>query len=155
MQEFFPLKKIAFLSDYIPRRCGIATFAASLCEAISAQFPQKDCLVAAINDTPKGYDYPPEVHFEIDEQNPLSYRHAAEFFNLNNVDVVSIQHEFGIYGGETGEFILGFLKALEIPSIVTLHTILKEPNKKQHSIIQQLDHYCERFIVMTEKGKEF
>ena len=155
LQEFLPLKKIAFLSDYIPRRCGIATFAASLCEAITAQFPETNCLVTAINDASEGYRYPPEVHFEIEEQNLLSYRQAAQFLNLNNVDVVSIQHEFGIYGGETGEFIVDFLKTLEIPSVVTLHTILKEPSKKQHSIIQQLDHYCERFIVMTEQGKEF
>ena len=127
MQELFPLKKIAFLSDYIPRCCGIAIFAASLCEAITAEFPETNCLVTAINDTNKAYQYPPEVHFEIEEQNSLSFGDGAEFFNLNKVDVVSIQHEFGIYGGETVEFILDFLKTLEIPSIVTLYASLLIP----------------------------
>ena len=155
MQELLPLKKIAFLSDYIPRRCGIATFTASLCEAMSTEFPDTDCLITAINDAQKNYLYPAEVHFEIEEQNRLSYQRAAEFLNLNNVDAVSIQHEFGIYGGETGIFILDFLKALEIPSIVTLHTILKEPTDQQRFIIQQLDYYCERFVVMTEQGRAF
>jgi len=155
MQELLPLKKIAFLGNYIPRRCGIATFTASLCGAVTVQLPATECLVAAVNDNTQSYQYPPDVHFEIEEQNPLSYRHAAEFFNLNNVDVVSIQHEFGIYGGEAGELILDFLKALEVPSVVTLHTVLKEPDQKQHFIIQQLDRYCERMIVMTHRGKEF
>ncbi len=80
-------KNIAFLGDYVPRRCGIATFTADICEAVAAEFPETQCIVGSVNDRPEGYDYPPRVRFEIEEQELDSYRRAAEFLNINNVEV--------------------------------------------------------------------
>jgi hypothetical protein len=93
---------LAFVGDYVPRRCGIATFTADICEAIATEFPNTDCIVGSVNDRPEGYDYPSRVRFEFAEQEIASYRRAAEFLNINNVEVLSVQHEFGIYGGPAG-----------------------------------------------------
>ena len=100
------IKHIAFLGDHLPRQCGIATFTSDICEAVAAQFPECLCLVGAVNDRPEGYNYPACVRFEIDEKELDSYRRAADFLNVNNVEVISVQHEFGIYGGAAGSHIL-------------------------------------------------
>jgi len=146
-------KNIAFLGDYIPRRCGIATFTADICEAVAAEFPQTQCIVGSVNDRPEGYDYPERVRFEIDERELASYRRAAEFLNINNVEVVSVQHEFGIYGGPAGSHLLAFLREVRMPVVTTLHTVLKEPNADQRAVMQQLDGLSNRFIVMAERGR--
>jgi glycosyltransferase involved in cell wall biosynthesis len=153
MENILNTKHIAFLGDYVPRRCGIATFTAGICEAIAAQFPDADCIVGSVNDRPEGYDYPPEVRFEIDENELDSYRRAAEFLKINNVEVVSVQHEFGIYGGPAGSYLLAFLREVRMPVVTTLHTVLREPNDDQRMVMQQLDILSERFIVMAERGK--
>src|SRR5258707_9500248 len=108
-------KHIAFLGDYIPRRCGIATFTADICVAVAAAFPATQCIVGSVNDRPEGYEYPERVRFELDEQELDSYRRAAEFLNINNVEVVSVQHEFGIYGGPAGTPVLSFFCAGRTP----------------------------------------
>ena len=146
-------KNIAFLGDYVPRRCGIATFTADICEAISAEFPESQCIVGSVNDRAEGYDYPPRVRFEIAEQELDSYRRAAQFLNLNNVEVVSVQHEFGIYGGPSGSHLLTFLREVHMPVVTTLHTILREPNDDQRAVMQELDILSNRFVVMAERGK--
>ena len=79
---------LAFVGDYVPRRCGIATFTADICEAIAAEFPKTKCIVGSVNDRPEGYDYPGRVRFEIEEQEIASYQRAAEFLNINNVEVL-------------------------------------------------------------------
>lgn len=96
------IHRVAFLGDHLPRQCGIATFTSNICEAVVAEFPHCDCLVGAVNDRPEGYDYPARIRFEIDEKELDSYRRAADFLNINNVEIVSVQHEFGIYGGPAG-----------------------------------------------------
>ena len=146
-------KHIAFLGDYVPRRCGIATFTADICEAIAAEFPQAQCIVGSVNDRAEGYNYPARVRFEIAEQELDSYRRAAEFLNLNNVEVVSVQHEFGIYGGAAGIHLLEFLREVRMPVVTTLHTVLREPNDDQRGVMQQLDALSHRFIVMAERGR--
>src|SRR5438552_851945 len=88
-------QRIAFLGDYVPRRCGIATFTHDVCEAVATASPLSLCIVGAINDRPEGYDYPPRVRFELVEKDLDSYRRAADFLNFNNVDVLCVQHEFG------------------------------------------------------------
>ena len=125
------IKSIAFLGDHLPRQCGIATFTSDICEAVAAQFPQCQCVVGAVNDRPEGYDYPAQVRFEIDEKELDSYRRAADFLNINNVEVVSVQHEFGIYGGPAGSHLLAFLRDVHMPVVTTLHTVLQEPNPEQ------------------------
>ena len=147
-------KHIAFLGDYVPRRCGIATFTADICEAVAAEFPQTQCIVGSVNDRPEGYDYPERVRFELDEQELDSYRRAAEFLNINNVEVVSVQHEFGIYGGPAGSHLLTFLREVRKPVVTTLHTVLAEPNSDQRAVMEQLDLLSNRFIVMAERGRQ-
>src|SRR6478735_943061 len=94
MEETTPnTKNVAFLGDYVPRRCGIATFTADICEAVAAEYPETQCTVGSVNDRPEGYEYPARVRFEIDEQELDSYRRAAEFLNINNVELISVQHE--------------------------------------------------------------
>src|SRR4051812_4858502 len=146
-------KHIAFLGDYIPRRCGIATFTADICEAVAAAFPQTQCIVGSVNDRPEGYDYPERVRFELDQRELDSYRRAAEFLNINNVEVVSVQHEFGIYGGPAGSHLLSFLREVRMPVVTTLHTVLSEPNADQRAVMEQLDVLSNRFIVMAERGR--
>lgn len=146
-------KHIAFLGDYVPRRCGIATFTSDICEAIAAEFPQAQCIVGSVNDRPEGYDYPARVRFEIAEQELDSYRRAAEFLSLNNVEVVSVQHEFGIYGGAAGEHLLEFLRDVRMPVVTTLHTVLRDPNDDQRRVMRELDALSNRFIVMAERGR--
>lgn len=153
MEKTLNTQNIAFLGDYVPRRCGIATFTADICEAIAGEFPQAECIVGSVNDRPQGYDYPKRVRFEIDENEVDSYRRAAEFLNINNVEVVSLQHEFGIYGGPAGSHILEFLRGLHMPVVTTLHTVLREPNDDQLAVMKQLDALSQRFIVMAERGR--
>jgi hypothetical protein len=102
MEKLLNTKQIAFVGDYVPRRCGIATFTADICEAVAAEFPETECIVGSVNDRPEGYDYPSRVRFEMDERELDSYRRAGDFLNINNVEVISVQHEFGIYGGAAG-----------------------------------------------------
>jgi len=154
MEKTLNTKHIAFLGDYVPRRCGIATFTADICEAIAAEFPQAQCIVGAVNDRPEGYDYSQRVRFEIDEKELDSYRRAAEFLNINNVEVISLQHEFGIYGGNAGSHILEFLREVRMPVVTTLHTVLRDPNDDQRAVMKQLDALSQRFIVMAERGKQ-
>jgi hypothetical protein len=92
--------KIAFIGSYIPRRCGIATFSADLLGSMRSQAPDTEFWSVAMNDIPTGYDYPPEVQFEIGQRMVADYRSAVDFLNMNGVDAVSLQHEFGIYGGK-------------------------------------------------------
>ncbi len=146
-------RHIAFLGDHIPRRCGIATFTADICEAVATAFPQTHCIVGSVNDRPEGYDYPERVRFEIDERELDSYRRAAEFLNINNVEIVSVQHEFGIYGGPAGSHLLTFLREVRRPVVTTLHTVLSEPNADQRMVMEQLDKLSNRFIVMAERGQ--
>ena len=154
MDKFTNTKHIAFLGDYVPRRCGIATFTADICEAIAAQFPDAECIVGSVNDRPQGYDYPPRVRFELDEQELDSYRRAADFLNINNVEVVSVQHEFGIYGGPAGSHLLTFLREVQMPVVTTLHTVLREPNAEQRAVMEQLDLLSNRLVVMAERGRD-
>ena len=146
-------RNIAFLGDYVPRRCGIATFTADICEAVAAEFPQTQCIVGSVNDRPEGYDYPERVRFELDERELDSYRRAADFLNINNVEIVSVQHEFGIYGGAAGSHLLAFLREVRKPVVTTLHTVLAEPNADQRAVMLELDRYSNRFIVMAERGQ--
>jgi hypothetical protein len=126
-----PLGKVAILGDYIPRKCGIATFTANLYSAIVARYPNLQCSIVAVNDRPIGYAYPSEVQFEIFEPNLRAYCCAANFLNLANVDVLCVQHEFGIYGGREGSHLLALLRKVRMPIVTTLHTILRNPTQRQ------------------------
>jgi glycosyltransferase involved in cell wall biosynthesis len=149
------INRVAFLGDYLPRQCGVATFTTDICEAVTTEFPECECIVGAVNDRQEGYDYPARIRFEIDEKELDSYRRAADFLNINNVEVASVQHEFGIYGGPAGSHLLAFLRDVQMPVVTTLHTVLREPSDIQLAVMKQLDEFSTRFIVMAERGREY
>ncbi|HEV2947219.1 MAG TPA: glycosyltransferase family 4 protein, partial [Gemmataceae bacterium] len=151
----FPFKRIAFIGDYLPRRCGIATFTTDLCESIAGELPDTCCFAVPVNDREEGYAYPPRVRFEIEESDPASYRRAADFLNINRVDLVCLQHEYGIYGGTAGSHILGLLSDLRMPVVTTLHTVLKEPDAAQRRVMSRLAAFSDRLVVMSHLGVKF
>jgi glycosyltransferase involved in cell wall biosynthesis len=149
------IHKIAFVGDYLPRKCGIATFTHDLRNAVASQYPAIDCVVVPVDDIEGGYDYPAEVRFEITEQELASYRRTADFLNFANVDVVCLQHEFGIYGGAAGGHVLTLMRDLRVPIVSTLHTVLESPNDDQRRVMQRLCELSARVIVMSERSKRF
>ena len=155
MQKPTEIHKLAFLGDYLPRKCGIATFTTDLRCAVAAEFPAMQCLVVPVNDLAGGYEYPAEVRFEIAEQDLPSYLRAADFLNITDVDVICVEHEFGIFGGPAGSHVLALLRELRMPIVTTLHTILREPNAEQRRVMRELIRLSTRLVVMTERGREF
>jgi glycosyltransferase involved in cell wall biosynthesis len=149
------IRKIAFLGDYLPRKCGIATFTTDLRCSVAREFPDIQCLVVPVNDLAEGYDYPAEVRFEIAEQDLPSYLRAADFLNITDVDAICVEHEFGIFGGPAGSHVLALLRELRMPIITTLHTVLREPNEEQRRVMRDLIRLSTRLVVMSERGREF
>ncbi|MFC1925810.1 glycosyltransferase family 4 protein [Chloroflexota bacterium] len=149
------LKRIAFVGNYLPRQCGIATFTTDLCEAIAAQYHQTTCIALPVNDNEAGYDYPDRVRFELTEKDIDSYRRAADFLNINSVDLVSLQHEYGIFGGLAGNHIIALLRELRMPIVTTLHTILRDPNPDQKLVLEEIAALSDRLVVMSKRGAEF
>ncbi|MBZ5727409.1 MAG: glycosyltransferase family 4 protein [Acidobacteriia bacterium] len=147
------IRTVAFLGNYLPRKCGIATFTSDLLEAVAARHPQSRCFAVPINDVEGCYRYPDVVRFEIEEQDLDSYRRAAEYLNSSNVDAVSLQHEFGIFGGPAGSHLLALLGQLAAPVVTTLHTVLRTPNADQRRVMEQLIERSNRLVVMTERGQ--
>ncbi|HWD19298.1 MAG TPA: glycosyltransferase family 4 protein [Verrucomicrobiae bacterium] len=155
MEKISEIRKIAFLGDYLPRKCGIATFTSDILSSVAAEFPQTQCFAVPVNDLAGGYDYPKEVRFEIEEQDLPSYIRAADFLNIGNADLVSVQHEFGIFGGPSGSHVLAMLRELRMPIVTTLHTVLQSPNAEQRRVMQELIARSTRLIVMAERGRQF
>jgi glycosyltransferase involved in cell wall biosynthesis len=147
------IRTIAFLGNYLPRKCGIATFTSDLLGAVAAEHARCRCLAVAVNDVGGCYQYPAAVRFEIEEQSIGFYRGAAEFLNTSDVDVVSLQHEYGIFGGPAGSHLLTLLRALKAPVVTTLHTVLLKPNADQLHVMQELIAQSTRLVVMTERGR--
>ncbi len=154
MKDNSKVRKIAFVGDHLPRKCGIATFTSDLLAAIAAAHPHSQCFCVSVNDIKDGYKYPDVVRFEIEEQDLSSYLRAADFLNISNVDMVCLQHEFGIFGGTAGGHILAFLRELRMPVVTTLHTVLREPRADQRRVMQELISLSTRVVVMTERGRE-
>ncbi|MBN1448700.1 MAG: glycosyltransferase family 4 protein [Bacteroidetes bacterium] len=149
------LSRVAFIGNYLPRLCGIATFTTDLCEAIASRYSGTTCIALPVNDIAAGYPYPPRVRFELEEKDIESYRRAADFLNINNVDLVSLQHEYGIFGGRAGSHILTLLRELRMPIVTTLHTILREPDPDQKRVLLDIAALSDRLIVMSARGVEF
>jgi glycosyltransferase involved in cell wall biosynthesis len=147
------IRRIAFLGDYLPRKCGIATFTSDLLTGVAAEFPRCECFAVPVNDIKGGYDYPDVVRFEIEEQDLASYQRAADFLNIGNVDIVCVQHEFGIYGGPAGRDLLALLRELRMPVVTTLHTVLAEPSADHRRVMLELIARSTRLVVMAERGQ--
>ena len=142
--------RIAFIGNYLPRQCGIATFTTDLCTAVAAEYG-RDCLFAIpVNDPDSSYEYPEQVRLELAQEDRASYERAAEFLNFNGNDLVCLQHEYGIFGGIAGGHILALLRKLKMPLVTTLHTVLREPDPNQRAVLEEIAQLSDRLIVMSE-----
>ena len=146
-------RNIALIGDFLPRQCGIATFTTDLLEALSVESSESNCYAVVMNDVPEGYPYPPQVRFEVSDKRLPDYQLAADFLNVNKVDVVCVQHEFGIYGGNHGSYLLTLLRSLRMPVVTTLHTVLTEPKQGQRSVIEEISRISDRLVVMSHKAR--
>ncbi len=149
------IRRVAVIGNHTPRQCGIATFTADLIEAVSTRHTHLDCFAVAMNDKAEGYNYPAQVRYEIQADDPISYRRAAGFLNASAADAVCVQHEYGIYGGSAGRYLLPLLRSLDKPIITTLHTILRQPNVEQCQVMAELAQLSDRLVVMSQKGAQF
>jgi len=147
--------RIAVIGNYLPRQCGIATFTTDLCEAISAEYGTARLLALPVNDTEQGYDYPARVRWSLAQDDLKAYQEAAEFLNFNNIDMVCLQHEYGIFGGEAGSHILHLLRGLKMPVVTTLHTVLREPDPNQLRVMEEVAGLSDRLIVMSQLSSQF
>lgn len=149
------MMKIALISTYRPRQCGIGSFSKNLFDSLLLQHVDySESFVVAINDPGCEYRYPPEVQFVIRQDDHDTYLKAAEFINRNNVDICIVQHEYGLFGGQNGVYILSLLHSLEVPVITTLHTVLKKPSYNELYIISEINKLSQRIVVMAHKAVE-
>ncbi|MBZ5664765.1 MAG: glycosyltransferase family 4 protein [Acidobacteriia bacterium] len=147
--------RIAVIGNYLPRQCGIATFTTDLCAAISAEYGTTQLMALPVNDSEQGYDYPDRVRWSLAQDEVKSYQDAAEFLNFNNIDMVCLQHEYGIFGGPAGNHILELLRGLKMPVVTTLHTVLREPNPDQLMVMEEIADLSDRLIVMSQLSSQF
>ena len=149
-----PPLRIAFIGNSLPRRCGIATFTSDLQQAVATSRPGTETTIVAMNDRGQTYPYPPVVRMQIQDQELEDYVRAADGLNAGQVDAVSLQHEFGIFGGEAGAHVLTLLSRLNMPIVTTLHTVLSEPAPAQRRVLNDIVALSSKVIVMADKGRE-
>ncbi len=151
--------KIAFIGTYVPRECGIGTFTKNLFNSIlkdvSGQKKTDDGFVVALNDNDLTYKYPKEVKLTIRQDHQSDYLEAVKYINLSGADLCILEHEFGIFGGQSGVYILPLLYRLEIPLIVTLHTVLKNPSYNEKAVLQEICKMAHKIVVMSHKAVDF
>ncbi len=147
--------RIAVIGNYLPRHCGIATFTTDLCSAISTEYGTARLMALPVNDTAEGYDYPSRVRWSVSQDDERSYKEAADFLNFNNIDMVCLQHEYGIFGGPAGSHILHLLRRLKMPVVTTLHTVLREPDPNQLMVMEEIAELSDRLIVMSQLSSQF
>jgi glycosyltransferase involved in cell wall biosynthesis len=151
-----PARGIAFLSSYLPRACGIATFTHDLSEAVARQAGRhQSVIVTAMNDLEEGYNYPERVKFEVRQGYQIDYSRAADFLNFSGIGVLSLQHEYGIFGGKWGANVLTLLRDLRRPVVVTCHTILREPDPAQKEIFGEIAARANKLVAMSQKASDF
>lgn len=148
------LSRIAFIGNSLPRRCGIATFTTDLRDAVVNAHPGLQTGIIAMNDHGCHYSYPPTVITEIDEDCIQDYLRAADVLNAGRFELVSLQHEFGIFGGEAGGHIIALLSRLTMPIVTTLHTVLAAPSPAQRRVLDQVATISAKVVVMAEKARE-
>jgi glycosyltransferase involved in cell wall biosynthesis len=151
--------KLALIGTYPPRECGIGTFTKNLFDSIVANTEKEgsehEGFVVALNDNNLTYEYPEEVKLTIRQEQQEEYLKAVKFINLSGIDLCILEHEFGIYGGQSGVYILPLLHRLEVPIIVTLHTILKNPSYNEKAILTEICKMAHKIVVMSHKAIEF
>src|SRR3984893_9320008 len=149
------LQRVAFIGNHLPRRCGIATFTHDLHRAVATARPDLETCVVAMTDPGRTYDYPPAVRFQVRDEVVGDYVQAAAFLNNAGIDVVSLQHEYGIFGGGAGRNILELLARLEMPIVTTLHTVLSQPTPIHRDVLRRIIAASTKIVIMSEKGHEF
>ena len=149
-----PLRRLAFIGNSLPRRCGIATFTTDLQQAVSTSRPDLETGIVAMTDHGQAYDYPASVAFQVKDDNIDEYVRAADFLNAGRFDIVCLQHEFGIFGGDAGAHILVLLSRLTMPVVTTLHTVLAKPTTAQRAVMVRIVELSSKIVVMANKGRE-
>jgi glycosyltransferase involved in cell wall biosynthesis len=142
--------RIAFVGNFLPRECGIATFTTDLCAALETEYGEGRLFAIPVNDLDSKYDYPEQVRLELAQEDIVSYERAADFLNFNGNDLVCLQHEYGIYGGCAGSHILMLLRRLKMPLVTTLHTVLRNPDLNQRMVLEEIAQLSDRLVVMSE-----
>ncbi|MBU1671247.1 MAG: glycosyltransferase [Actinobacteria bacterium] len=147
---------IAVIGNYVPRQCGLATFTTDVAQWLERVLPAgSEVFVVAMNDREEGYNYPPMVHFGVLANNPRAYPRAADFINLSGVDLVCLQHEFGIFGGPRGIYVADMLRDLKKPVVTTLHTVLPEPDEQRRRALAEVAELSDALVVMSRKCIDF
>ncbi len=163
IKNFSKPMRTAFITTYPPRQCGIATFTSDLFNSMKQIYSDNKIIgsnheeylqIIALNDVPEGYDYNRDVCFSVKEKHREDYRRVADYINLSPIDVVSLQHEFGIFGGEQGSYILYLMGKLKKPVVTTLHTILREPTPAMEKTLKQVCELSTRVVVISPKAEE-
>ena len=149
-----PIRRIAFIGNSLPRRCGIATFTTHLQQAVAASYPALETSIVAMTDHGQVYDYPAAVALQIEADDIDAYARAAKFLNAGSFDTVCLQHEFGIFGGEVGAHILVLLSGLTMPVVTTLHTVLADPTAVQRAVLMGVVEASSKIVVMAGKARE-
>ena len=149
------IQRIAFIGNHLPRRCGIATFTHDLHRAVAETRTDLHTCVVAMNDSGSTYRYPEPVRIEVRDDVVDDYKQAAKFLNRSGFDLVSLQHEYGIFGGVAGSHVVELLSRLEMPIVTTLHTVLPNPSPDQRAVMSRIIEHSSKLVVMSEKGREF
>ena len=148
------LRRIAFVGNSLPRRCGIATFTSDLQQAVAASRTSVETSIVAMSDFEQDYDYPESVGFEIQDNEPEDYIRAAKSLNAGKFDVVSLQHEFGIFGGAAGAHVLTLMSRVTMPIVTTLHTVLANPTRIERDVMDGVIKASTKVVVMATKAHE-
>jgi glycosyltransferase involved in cell wall biosynthesis len=154
LKEVINRVSIAYVATYPPTECGIATFTRDLVGAVAKYTPFSDPMVVAVGGEADIQQYPSNVKLQIPKSDLQSYLDAADYLNSSQVNVVSLQHEYGIFGGPDGEYVLNFIERLKMPVVVTLHTVLFNPSPNQKRIVQRMSEMVSAMVVMVKMGKD-
>ena len=154
IQYYEGIGSVAVIGNYLPRQCGIATFTTDLVEALSNEAPDINSWAIAMNDKPEGYAYPEKVRFEINQNKLNDYSIASQFLNISHTDIVCVQHEFGLFGGPAGSYLLRLLGDLRMPVVTTLHTVLDEPSPEYRDVMCKLSDLSDILVVMSSKAAD-
>lgn len=146
--------RFAIIGNSLPRRCGIATFTTDLHAAVASHLPAGSVAIVAMNESDRGHAYPPSVAMTIRDDDRSAYLRAARQLNALDLEAVSLQHEFGIFGGQAGQHVLSLLDGLNAPVVTTFHTILARPTAIQRDTIARIADRSTRVVVMSERGGE-
>jgi glycosyltransferase involved in cell wall biosynthesis len=149
-----PIDHLALIGNFLPRKCGLATYTTDTFTALKGRFPDLEIDIYAMDDHPGRYEYPPEVTRSIPDQDRGAYLDAARAIEASGAQAIWLQHEYGIFGGVAGEHILALLDRVSLPVIVTLHTILEKPDADQRRVMEGLLQRASRVVVMAERGRE-